>query len=167
MLIVPLLLWSMWNFAGMMALIPVVGEEKTIQYTATSVYLAIAAIVFACLFANNTMSRLATMRIAYTLSAVMVGFAGISGYFGLFPGAEQLFAPFGRALGLFKDPNVFGPFLIWPTMFIVYRMLTRHIRLTDLAVVRNPASFRCCSVSRAVHGFISPCRASCLSRLPF
>jgi len=134
LLAVPLLLLVAWNFAGMMALIPVIGEEKTIQYAATSVYLAVAAMVFACLFANNTMSRLATMRIAYTLSAVMVGLAGISGYFNLFPGADQLFAPFGRALGSFKDPNVFGPFLIWPMMFVVYRMLTSRIGFGDLIV---------------------------------
>ena len=134
MLVIPLIFLAIWNFAGAMALIPVVGQEKTIQYTGTSVYLAVAAIVFACLFTNNTMSRLATMRVAYTLSALMAAFAGISGYFSLFPGAEQLFAPFGRALGSFKDPNVFGPFLIWPTLFVVYRMLTRHIGLTDIAV---------------------------------
>ncbi len=134
-LAVPLMLLLVWNFAGMMALIPVVGEEKTIQYTATSVYLAIAALLFACLFANNTMPRLTTMRFAYTSSAVMVGLAGVSGYFGLFPGAEQLFAPSGRALGLFKDPNVFGPFLIWPTMFLIYQVLTRHIKFTDIAAV--------------------------------
>jgi len=134
LLAVPLLLLVAWNFAGMMALIPVIGEEKTIQYAATSVYLAVAAMVFACLFANNTMSRLAAMRIAYTLSAVMVGLAGISGYFNLFPGADQLFAPFGRALGSFKDPNVFGPFLIWPMMFVVYRMLTSRIGFGDLIV---------------------------------
>ena len=134
MLTVPLLLLVIWNIAGIMALFPVVGQDKTIQYTGTSIYLAVAALVFACLFANNTMPRLATMRIAYTISAIMVAFAGISGYFGLFPGAEQHFAPFGRALGSFKDPNVFGPFLIWPIMFVVYRMLTRHIRLADLAV---------------------------------
>jgi O-antigen ligase/polysaccharide polymerase Wzy-like membrane protein len=134
MLIIPLIFMVIWNFAGTMALIPVVGQEKTIQYTGTSVYLAIAAIVFACLFSTNSMSRLATMRVAYTLSALMAAFAGISGYFGLFPGAEQLFAPFGRALGMFKDPNVFGPFLVWPTLFVVYRMLTRRIALTDLVV---------------------------------
>lgn len=134
MLTVPLLLLVIWNIAGIMALFPVVGQDKTIQYTGTSIYLAVAALVFACLFANNTMPRLATMRIAYTISAIMVAFAGISGYFGLFPGAEQHFAPFGRALGSFKDPNVFGPFLIWPIMFVVYRMLTRHIRLADIAV---------------------------------
>ena len=134
MLVVPLIFMVIWNFAGAMALIPVVGQEKTIQYTGTSAYLAIAAIAFACLFSNNSMSRLATMRVAYTLSAIMAAFAGISGYFALFPGAEHLFAPFGRALGMFKDPNVFGPFLVWPTLFTVYRMLTRHIGLTDLVV---------------------------------
>src|SRR5262249_28112429 len=123
-----------WNFAGTMALIPVLGEEKTAQYTATSVYLAVVGILVACLFANNTMSRLATMRIAYTLTAVMVALAGIAGYFNLFPGAEQWFAPTGRALGAFKDPNVFGPFLIWPTLFVMYRMLTRRVRPGDLVV---------------------------------
>jgi len=134
MLAVPLILLLVWNFAGTMALIPVLGQEKTVQYTATSVYLAVAAMVFACLFANNTMSRLATMRIAYTASAVLVALAGISGYFNLFPGADQLFAPTGRALGAFKDPNVFGPFLIWPTLFVIYRMLTRRIGPADLVV---------------------------------
>ena len=134
MFVVPLIFLVVWNFAGTMALIPVVGQEKTIQYTGTSFYLAIAALVFACLFSSNSMSRLATMRFAYTLSAIMAAFAGISGYFSLFPGADQLFAPFGRALGLFKDPNVFGPFLVWPTLFIIFRMLTRHIGLSDLVV---------------------------------
>jgi hypothetical protein len=134
MFVVPLIFLVVWNFAGIMALIPVVGQEKTIQYTGTSFYLAIAALVFACLFSSNSMSRLATMRVAYTLSAIMAAFAGISGYFSLFPGADQLFAPFGRALGLFKDPNVFGPFLVWPTLFIIFRMLTRHIGLSDLVV---------------------------------
>jgi O-Antigen ligase len=134
MLAVPLILLLVWNFAGTMALIPVLGQEKTVQYTATSVYLAAAAILFACLFANNTMSRLATMRIAYTLTAIMVALAGISGYFNLFPGAEQWFAPTGRALGAFKDPNVFGPFLIWPILFVVYRMLTRRVGPGDLIV---------------------------------
>jgi hypothetical protein len=132
-LVVPLIFLLLWNLAGIMALLPVVGEEKTIQYAATSVYLAVAAILFACLFANNTIPRLTTMRIAYTLSAIVAAFAGICGYFNLF-GAEHLFAPFGRALGMFKDPNVFGPYLIWPALFPIYRMLTRHASLTDLAV---------------------------------
>jgi hypothetical protein len=129
-----MILLLMWNFAGMLAVLPVTGEEKTIQYAGTSIYLAIAAILFACVFANNTMPRLAVMRFAYTLSAIAAALAGISGYFGLFPGAEQLFAPAGRALGAFKDPNVFGPFLIWPALFVICRMLVHRVGFADLAV---------------------------------
>ena len=115
----------------------VLGQEKTIQYTATSVYLAVAAVLFACLFAQNTMARLATMRIAYIVDArSVVALAGIAGYFNLFPGADQLFAPFGRALGAFKDPNVFGPFLIWPMLFLLDRML--DARVSVLPTLSSP-----------------------------
>jgi hypothetical protein len=134
MLALPLLLLVLWNVAGMMSLLNVVSEEKTIQYTGTSIYLAIAAILFACIFAQNTMPRLTTMRIAYLITAVLAALAGISGYFNLFPGAAQLFAPFGRALGPFKDANVFGPFLIWPALFVIERMLRTNIRFPDLIV---------------------------------
>ncbi len=129
-LLVPLLLLLVWNVAGMLALMNVPGEEKTIQYTATSVYLAVAALLFACLFAQNTMARLTAMRIAYVTTAVIATFVGAAGYFDLF-GTAHLFAPLGRALGAFKDPNVFGPFLIWPALFLLDRMIARGFRLTD------------------------------------
>ena len=130
-LVLPFLLLLIWNFAGMLALMHVPGEEKTIQYTATSVYLAIAGLLFACLFAQNTMARLSAMRIAYVTTAVMATFLGIAGYFDL-SGTGQVFAPLGRALGAFKDPNVFGPFLIWPALFLLYRLIARGVRFADM-----------------------------------
>lgn len=132
-LLVPFLLLLIWNVAGMMALLHVPGLEKTVQYTGTSIYLAIAGILFACLFAQNTMARLTTMRIAYIITAVIASFVGMAGYFNVF-GIGHLFAPLGRALGAFKDPNVFGPFLIWPALFLLDRMVARRIRLTDAIV---------------------------------
>jgi hypothetical protein len=132
-LLVPLLLLLIWNAAGMMALLHVPDREKTVQYTGTSIYLAIAGIMFACLFAQNTMQRLTAMRIAYVLTAIAAVIAGTFGYFNIL-GTERLFAPLGRALGAFKDPNVFGPFLIWPTLFLLDRMVARRIRLTDAIV---------------------------------
>jgi len=132
-MLVPLLLLLVWNIAGMLALMNVPGEEKTIQYTATSVYLAVAGLLFACLFAQNTMARLTAMRIAYVTTAVIATFVGAAGYFDLF-GTAHLFAPLGRALGAFKDPNVFGPFLIWPALFLLDRMIARGFRLTDAVI---------------------------------
>ncbi len=134
-LALPFLLLLVWNVAGAMSLLNVVGEENTIQYTGTSFYLAITALLFACLFAQNTMPRLATMRAAYMLTATVVSLAGIAGYFDLFPGAYEQFAPGGRALGGFKDPNVFGPFLIWPALIVLERMVARRITIADLMIV--------------------------------
>ncbi len=144
------LLLLVWNVAGLMGLLNVsteekafqftatslnLTEEKAIQFTATSFYLAVTAVLFACLFAQNTMPRLATMRAAYVLTATVVSLASIAGYFDLFPGAYELFAPGGRALGAFKDPNVFGPFLIWPILIVLERMVARHVRITDIMIV--------------------------------
>ena len=134
-LAMPLLLLLVWNVAGMMSLLNVSGDEKTIQYTATSIYLAVAALLFASLFAQNTMPRLAAMRAAYVLTAAVISLVGIAGYFQLFPGAGDLFAPSGRALGTFKDPNVFGPFLIWPALIVLERMVARRTRIIDIVIV--------------------------------
>jgi len=133
-LALPLMLLLVWNVAGLLSLLNVAHQDRTIQYAATSVYLAIAALLFACLIAQNTMVRISVICSAYVLTATIVSLAGIAGYFSLFPGAHALFATFDRALGGFKDPNVFGPFLIWPVLIVIERMLTRRIAFTDLAI---------------------------------
>src|SRR5690242_10411531 len=134
MLIIPLALLVIWNVAGLIALIPVAGQEKTIQYTATSIYLAIAALLFACICAQNTMPRLSVVSAAYVLTATVIALVGIAGYFSLFPHAHNLFATFDRALGAFKDPNVFGPFLIWPALIVLERMVVRRIGTIDIVI---------------------------------
>jgi hypothetical protein len=130
-----LLLLLFLNAGGLLSLFNVPGQEQTVQYAVTSLYLALAAMVFACLFADNTMPRIETMRTAYVLSAVIAAIAGICGYFRLFPGAEDLFLLYGRAQGTFKDPNVYGPYLIWPTLIVLERMFMRRITLFDAATV--------------------------------
>jgi hypothetical protein len=133
-LLVPLLLLLIWNIAGLSSLTQVLQYEKTLQYSGTSVYLGVAALIFACLFANNTMSRLTTMRVAYVATACFAAILGAIGYFNAFPGAAEMFAKIGRANGAFKDPNVFGPFLIWPALFTIERLLVRRIALSDFVV---------------------------------
>ena len=130
-----ILLLLIWNVAGLLSLLNVPGQEKTVQYVGTSLYLAVAAVLFAALFAHNTMPRIVTVRAAYILTATVISLAGLAGYFSLFPHAHDLFATYDRALGGFKDPNVFGPFLIWPALVVLERMLARRVRLTDVLIV--------------------------------
>jgi len=128
------LLLLVWNVGGLISLLNVAGTEQTAQYAVTSIYLAVAAVLFASLFAHNTMLRIVTVRAAYVLTATVISIAGIVGYFGLFPGAHDLFATNDRALGGFKDPNVFGPFLIWPALVVIERMLARRVQIADIMI---------------------------------
>lgn len=130
-LLVPFLLLLAWNFFGMMTLLNVPAQKEAVQYAVTSIYLAGAALLFAMLFADNTMSRLAAMRSGYVLTAAFTALCGAAGYFQLFPGAET-FTLYGRALGTFKDPNVFAPFLILPALMLLERMISRRIDLASM-----------------------------------
>jgi hypothetical protein len=134
-LVVLLLTLLIWNIGGLFSLINVLGQEKTLQFTATSLYLAVAAIVWACIFSENSMARLAALRSAYIITAVIVAAAGIAGYLHAFPHAYDLFTTEQRASGFFKDPNVFGPFLIWPALVLMERMLRDRLRLVDVAML--------------------------------
>ena len=130
-LLIPFTLLIIWNVFGMLSLLNVPGREKTEQYAATSVYLAIAALLFALIFADKTMVRMATMRKAYVIAAIIAALCGTAGYFHLFPGAG-MFTLYDRAMGPFKDPNVYGPFLILPALMLLERMLTQRIDLRSL-----------------------------------
>jgi hypothetical protein len=129
-----IILLMLWNVSGMIALMSVAGDSKSIQYAATTFYMSTAAVVFACLFTQNIMNRLASLRAGYIASAVVAALAGISGHFHLFPGAEMFEEFGGRAMGMFKDPNVYAPYLIWPTLFVMSRLLTRGFYLRDVAI---------------------------------
>ncbi len=133
-LALPFLLLLVWNIGGLLALMNVPADGKAIQYVATSIYLAVAALLFAGILARNTIARLTVLRTAYLLTATCAALAGIAGYFGIFPRAHDLFTEYGRALGFFKDPNVFGPFLIWPALIVIERILARRINMVEIVV---------------------------------
>ncbi len=131
--LIPLiLLLFAWNMSGLVSLLPVLHDGDAIKFMAISFYLALSAILFACLFAEDSVRRLMVMRSAYLLAAMIVSMIGIAGYFRLIPGAD-LFLLADRARGTFKDPNVFGPFLVLPLLFMIERILSDGIRLGRLA----------------------------------
>lgn len=96
--------------------IQVLREPKVLPWVAVSWYLAVTMIFFAVVAAENTEARLAVLAKGWTAAAVITALAGIAGYFRAFPGAFDLFTLYGRAKGTFNDPNVFGPFLVFPML---------------------------------------------------
>ncbi len=126
-----LILLVLWNVSGAIALAGVLDGEKSVRYAAISVLMAASAIVFACLFSEDraNVGRLQLMRRTYIFAAFAVAIIGSLGYLNAFSRASDMFAPIGRAQGTFKDPNVFGPFLILPLLMLSYSLLMEGIRL--------------------------------------
>lgn len=129
--IVPLvILLILWNTGLLLALIPVTHDQKAVTYTLISLYLAANAIIFACLATTHCEERLATIRTAYVLAAFIASVLGIIGYFRIAAPDLLLFA--GRARSTFKDPNVFGPFLVLPLLFLIQTVIFRGLRLMSV-----------------------------------
>jgi len=137
-----LVLIVVWLVGGAMSLIQVADTEQLhpiihqnpIVYFGTSVYLGFAAILFACLFSDGDMVRLATLRRAYLLAALVATAAGYIGFFHLVPGAAAIFLENARVSATFKDPNVYGPFLVFPILMLMIGFLTQRVTLAGLLI---------------------------------
>jgi hypothetical protein len=125
-----LVLLAVWLIGGFLSLVQVGDNAKDIQYAGTSVYLGIAAVMFACLFSDGNLQRLTILRRGYILAALIATAAGYIGFFHLLPHSE-MFLDNDRVSATFKDPNVFAPFLVFPIVLLMIRMLTGGIRLID------------------------------------
>jgi hypothetical protein len=100
------------------------NQNRIVTWILTSWYMAITAIFFAMATAQDTAARLNFLRRGLIFGAVIASIAGIAGYFRLFPGAHGLFTLYDRAMGPFKDPNVFSAFLILPALFVLQSVVS-------------------------------------------
>jgi len=110
------------NIGGMIAMTQMADIAGVPLYLAVSLFLAFTAAFFAAV----TEARPEVYRLiffAYVVSACLTALLGIAGYFHAFPGAD-VFTKYDRAAGAFQDPNVFGPFLVLPGIYLLYLLLT-------------------------------------------
>lgn len=121
-------LMLMWCVGGAFSTMPVFNDSKAVTYLVVSAYLQLMTIVFACYFAVDTVRRINIMRNAYIIAAVFTAALGIAAYFRLTPGTDLLLEN-GRVRATFKDPNVFGPFLILPLLFLIQSIIYIGVRL--------------------------------------
>ena len=132
--LVPLvLLLAIWLVGGCLSLIPVADQRPNVQYTGTSFYLASASVMFACLFCDGSLRRLEIVRRAYIVAALIATAAGYIGFFHLLPGSD-IFLTNDRVSATFKDPNVYGPFLIFPLLVLLIGLMMRGVRFSSVAI---------------------------------
>jgi O-antigen ligase len=124
---VPLLaLLITFNVGGMLSLTQMKDLADGPMYVAVSTFLALTAVFYAAII-EDSHRRLPLIFNAWTFAAVITSMLGILGYFHAFPGSE-VFTLYDRAKGAFQDPNVFGPFLVPPSLYLVHGILTGNLR---------------------------------------
>jgi hypothetical protein len=106
----------------------VIGEQGVLVWLLTSWYLALTALFFAATLGTNTQARLDAITRGCIVAAVLASLIAIVGYSRIFPGADELLLLYDRARGTFKDPNVLGAFLVFPTLLVLQRIITGNAR---------------------------------------
>jgi hypothetical protein len=119
-----LLLLFMVNIGYTISAISFMDKPEVTNWIATSWYLAITAIFFAMVVADDTAARLDMLRRGLILGGLIAAIAGVAGYFNLVPGGHDLLTLYERARGTFKDPNVLGAFLILPALFALQSVVS-------------------------------------------
>lgn len=133
-----LVLLIVFNIGGMVSLLTMATLEDAPLYIAVSLFLGLSAVFFAAIVEADW-RRLRLIFRAYLGAALVTAGLGILGYFDMIPGGEA-YTRYGRAMGAFQDPNVFGPFLVLPALYLLHGVLTGSAgglaaRLPALAVL--------------------------------
>jgi len=119
-----LLVLFLLNVSYTMGAIPVLDSPGVTSWIATSWYMAVTVIFFAMVLSEDTDARLDMLRRGLIAGAMVAAIAGIAGYFNLVPGGHDLLTLYDRARGTFKDPNVFGAFLILPALLVLQSVVS-------------------------------------------
>ncbi|MBT9368360.1 O-antigen ligase family protein [Rhizobium sp. CSW-27] len=127
-----LILLLLFNVGGILSLTVMADLSGAPMYMAVSTFLALSAVFYAAIIEDGH-RRLPLIFRAWVAGAVITASLGILGYFHAFPGAAA-FTLYDRAKGAFQDPNVFGPYLVAPALYLMYRLLSGTLARAPLHV---------------------------------
>lgn len=131
--VAPLLAFLLtFNVGGILSLTVMKDLGTGPMYLAVSTFLALTSVFYAAIIEDRH-QRLRLLFQAWVAAAIITALLGILGYFHAFPGAEA-FTLYDRAKGAFQDPNVFGPFLIAPALYLMHGLLTGKLSSAPLRV---------------------------------
>ena len=116
-----LMLFFVFDLVGVLNAIE---PERARTHALVTIYLGMTTLFFACLLARDSEKILRIIFIGYAAGALLTALAGIAGYFG----GVEIFTENSRARGMFKDPNVFGPFLVPPALYAMMQLIDNPVR---------------------------------------
>ena len=131
--VAPLLaLLLIFNVGGILSLTVMADLAVGPMYLAVSTFLALTSVFYAAIIEDGH-ERLRLIFRAWVGAAIITALLGILGYFHALPGFDR-FTLYDRAKGAFQDPNVFGPFLIAPALYLLHGLLTGKLMHAPLRI---------------------------------
>lgn len=120
----PVALVSAFLALNLLSTVDVADGRRAVAFLGITVYVAVFGVWLASQVTSSSVAR----RIArwYVIAAVASAFISALALIIPFPG-HDLFTRIGRAEGLFKDPNVFGPFLVPAALILLEESLAPRL----------------------------------------
>ncbi len=118
----PLALLSLFVAANLISLpLAEANGTEAMRYFLITLYLTLTWVLLiglSCRFGDGIVDAALS---GYLIAGVTAALTGILGYLHLLPGSQLVMRVSGRITGYFKDPNVFGPFLVPPSILCLQK----------------------------------------------
>lgn len=111
-----IVLLCVFLLANLIACLTVDNPLITIRSLAVRIYMVISWFFFVCLIYENPKPVYATIWNGYIIAAIISVIVGALSFYEMIPYLEQ-FVENRRVRAFFKDPNVYGPFLVPVALF--------------------------------------------------
>jgi hypothetical protein len=127
--------FALYDAGGLLSLVPFVGESESVTFIAITLYITLTTLFFAAVVAAAPNERMETIRSGYVFAGLVAAALGILGYFDV-AGTGDYFTLYDntRAMGPFKDPNVYGPFLVPPIVWLCQDLILGRGRPLGAAI---------------------------------
>lgn len=112
----PIIMVCLFLLSNLLPLLFIDKLNNALLFTAITFYLAITWICLVIVLQYIGLFNYKILLNGYLLSACISALIGVLAYFHMIPFSET-FLLFTRAKAFFKDPNVFGPYLVIPALF--------------------------------------------------
>ncbi len=123
-------LWIVIMAAGLLASTQATDIPRATTHTLITFYLAASAALLTAFIQKNPSAHSRLIMSGYLFAAILATGAAIIGYLNLIPSLSDLFTLYGRARGTFKDPNVFGAFLVPALIYSIYLWINSSAKKT-------------------------------------
>ena len=120
-LLAPIVVMALYVLANIVSMLFASEFLKGIEYLTITVYLIFTWVFFVGLFGRFGNRGVEIAWSGYVAAAVVTAAIASISTVGFFADAHWFLWGENRAVGLFKDPNVFGAFLVPPAVYVIKR----------------------------------------------